>query len=155
MRREPSERSVPDRYRAAVVFPPGHDGDPGVAGCDADTYPVWLGTEGEVLDIGRDRRRWTTAIRRAVTFRDRGCVFPTCDRPPSWADVHHCTPWEDGGHTRADNGALLCRRHHTFVHRHGWTVTVEHHKAITRRPDGRIFTPTRWDTTPPVHGRAG
>jgi hypothetical protein len=82
-------------------------------------------------------------------------VFPTCDRPPSWTDIHHCTPWEHHGTTSADNGALLCRHHHTFIHRHHWAITIEHGRAMTRRPDGRRYTITRWDTTPPPLARTG
>ena len=52
-----------------------------------------IGAHSEVLDVGRQTNRWPVAIRRAITARDRGCVFPGCDRPPSWTDIHHCTPW--------------------------------------------------------------
>ena len=84
-----------------------------------------LTAEGEVLDVGRQTSRWPVGIRRAITVRDRGCVFPGCDRPPSWTDIHHCTPWREGGPTSVDNGALLCRRHHTFIHQH---ALVDHHR---------------------------
>jgi hypothetical protein len=144
MRCEPSDASIPDRYRVAVVVRADEATHPGEAACDSTAYRVALGAEGEVLDVGRQARQWPTAIRRAITIRDGGCCFPGCDRPPSWTDVHHCTAWADGGSTSADNGALVCRRHHTFIHRQRWQVAVEGGQPVTRRPDGTVFTPRRW-----------
>ena len=43
--------------------------------CDADIIPVVLGSRGEPLDVGRAARTVSTAIRRAVIVRDRGCAF--------------------------------------------------------------------------------
>ena len=148
MRQEPSDASVPDRYRVAVIVQHGQPTVPAEAACDADAYRVVLGAEGEVLDVGRQTNRWPVAIRRAITIRDRGCVFPGCDRPPSWTDIHHCIPWSEGGNTSVDNGALLCRRHHTFVHQQRWRITIDNGKPITRRPDGTPFTIQRWQPDP-------
>ena len=138
MRREPSDASVPDRYRVAVVV--AHDAEElPMACCDSPAFRVVLGAHSEVLDIGRQTQQWPTAIRRAITIRDGGCVFPGCDRPPSWCDVHHCLPWQQGGTTGVSNGALLCRRHHSFIHGKGWTITVENGEPIARRPDGSQY----------------
>jgi hypothetical protein len=114
--------------------------------CDADCYRVVVNAKGEVLDIGRTSREWTPGIRRAVTHRDKGCVFPGCDRPPSWCDVHHCWEWDSGGPTCQDNGALLCRRHHTFIHAKGWRVVIlePRGKPVVLRPDGTPFTITAY-----------
>ncbi len=57
--------------------------------CDCDVIPAVLGSNGEPLDIGRATRIWPTGIRRAAILRDGGCVFPGCDRPARWADLHH------------------------------------------------------------------
>jgi hypothetical protein len=144
MRREPSEFSVPDRYRVAVVVRAGEGASPPEACCDAVAYRATLDAAGEVLDIGRQSARWPTGIRRAITLRDRGCIFPGCDRPPSWADIHHCTPFGKGGKTSVDNGALLCRRHHTFLHARHWRVTIENGTPVVRRPDGQPHIIHRW-----------
>ena len=144
MRHEPSDASAPDRYRVAVIVRPGESADPTDAACDAPTYRVALTADGEILDVGRQTSRWPVGIRRAITVRDRGCIFPGCDRPPSWTDIHHCTPWRESGHTSVDNGALLCRRHHTFVHQHNWSITIDDGRPTTRRPDGTPFTVQRW-----------
>jgi hypothetical protein len=142
-RREPSDTTVPDRYRVAVVVGPGPLPDHlRLACCDAAMFRVAMNAEGEVLDIGRLSREWTPAIRRAVTHRDGGCVFPGCDRPPSWCDIHHCWEWEHGGPTCQDNGALLCRRHHTFIHAKRWRVVIPRPRGrpIVLRPDGSRYT---------------
>ena len=91
------------------------------------------------------------AIRRAVTLRDRGCAFPGCDRPPSWSDVHHCQPWDDGGHTNVDNRGLLYRRHHTFVHANGWRIVIPRPRGRpeTHRPDGTPYRIERWPRSEP------
>jgi hypothetical protein len=150
MRREPSDASVPDRYRVAVTVPYDQAGDLGVAGCDAPAFRVVLGAGSDVLDVGRLTKRWPPGIRRAITLRDGGCTFPGCGQPPSRCDIHHTTPWQDGGGTSVDNGALACVRHHVFVHRNGWTVVVEDGRVLTRKPDGTEHVIRRWDPPHPV-----
>jgi hypothetical protein len=144
MRREPSDLSAPDRYRVAVVVRAGEATNPPEAVCDALAYRAVLGERSEVLDIGHQSPRWPSAIRRAITLRDGGCVFPGCDRPPSWTDVHHCTPFSEEGKTKVDNGALLCRRHHRFVHARGWRITIDGGTPVVRRPDGQPHAIQRW-----------
>lgn len=93
--------------------------------CDAEIIPMVLGTASEPLDVGRAKRLVDKGLRRAVIHRDRHCTFPGCDRPPSWCDVHHVRPWWLGGGTSLSNSALLCRRHHTVVHRDGLVAAVD------------------------------
>jgi hypothetical protein len=85
--------------------------------CDAGIIPVVLGQDGEILDQGREQRLFTPAQVRALWLRDRHCTFPGCTAPAAWADAHHLVHWADGGLTDLTNGALLCPRHHTIVHR--------------------------------------
>ncbi|MPY95324.1 MAG: DUF222 domain-containing protein [Acidimicrobiia bacterium] len=146
MRKEPSAESVPDRYRVGLVIRWDELTQAAEASCDAALYRVLVGAEGEVLDVGRQTSRWPTGIRRAITCRDDGCVFPGCDRPPSWCDVHHCQEWEHGGRTSVDNGVLLCRRHHTFIHRKRWRITIENGRPITRRDNGAEHVIIRWSS---------
>lgn len=105
--------------------------------CDCQLIPAVLGGAGEVLDLGRSRRLFTGAVRRALNLRDRGCAFPGCDRPPSWCDGHHIVSWADGGTTSLDNGVLLCGHHHTVVHRDDWRI----HLAADGIPE---FTAPPW-----------
>jgi hypothetical protein len=92
--------------------------------CDAMVIPVVLGTDSEVLDVGRARRLFTPGMLRAMWLRDKGCTIPGCTAPPQWADAHHIIHWVDGGDTSLVNGALLCGRHHTIAHQRGWTATA-------------------------------
>ena len=92
--------------------------------CDAGVIPMVLGTDSAPLDLGRDSRLVSRSLRLALTVRDKGCSFPGCSMPPAWTDAHHVTHWVRGGSTSLLTTALLCRRHHTHVHRHDLTATV-------------------------------
>jgi hypothetical protein len=114
------------RSNAATVFGSGEAGTllaPETArriACDAGIVPVVLGNDGEVLDLGRRFRLFTSAQLRALWLRDGACTFPDCSVPASWCDGHHLRHWADGGATDLGNAALLCGRHHTIVHRQGY-----------------------------------
>jgi hypothetical protein len=90
-------------------------------GCAAGVVPI-LFDRGQPLDVGRTRRLFTPRQRIALAARDGGCRFPGCDRPPSWCEAHHITPWSRGGPTDVADGVLLCRHHHLLVHDNGWTI---------------------------------
>ena len=47
--------------------------------CEADIIPLVLGTDSEVLDVGRTRRLVPPAIRLAAWLRDAGCTYPVHD----------------------------------------------------------------------------
>lgn len=106
--------------------------------CDAEVIRVLLGPESQVLDVGRARRVPSTAARRALAVRDRGCVWPGCERPASWTQVHHLQHWaRHHGATDRDNLALVCARHHWMVHEGGW--------LLGQNDDGR------WHAIPSVY----
>jgi hypothetical protein len=92
--------------------------------CDAAIIPMVLGSQSEPLDVGREKRLVTRGLRLALIARDQGCSYPGCTMPPHWTDAHHVTHWIRGGRTSLLTTALLCRRHHTHVHRHDLTATV-------------------------------
>src|SRR6478672_2446363 len=92
--------------------------------CDAAVIPVVLGTQGEVLELGRKRRLFSPGQLAALWLGDKGCTIPGCHAPPWWCDGHHVIHWANGGPTDVGNAALLCGRHHTIVHQRGWTATV-------------------------------
>nr|NLD41573.1 DUF222 domain-containing protein [Actinomycetales bacterium] len=83
--------------------------------CDAGIVPVVLGSKSEVLDVGMEQRLVTPAMRRALTLRDGGCVFPGCDVPPERCEAHHVVPWWMNGPTALHNLVLLCPHHHGVV----------------------------------------
>ena len=111
--------------------------------CDTAMAAVVLDALGEPVDLGRKVRTATPAQRRALLVRDRGCVFPGCDRPPGWCQAHHLRPWEAEGPTDLANLALLCSRHHHLVHEGGWTIrrTADPPHWDVRRPDGTRLDP--------------
>ena len=96
--------------------------------CDAALTKITGRGELEA-EVSRAVRTIPAATRRALAFRDQGCVAPGCGRPPGWTDAHHLKHWIDGGETSMSNLALLCRRHHRMVHEQGWT--------LSRHEDGR------------------
>jgi Domain of unknown function (DUF222)/HNH endonuclease len=93
-------------------------------GCDAGVLPAVMNSAGQVLDFGRTQRLWGGAARRAIILRDRGCVFPACDRPPEYTDIHHIKHWSRGGRTDLSNGALLCGFHHHLIHHGDWQIRM-------------------------------
>ena len=90
----------------------------------------------ELVEQARAVRTVTPAQRKALAVRDRSCRFPGCDRPPTWCDAHHIKHWLDQGRTDLDNLILLCRRHHTLVHEHGFRISGTATDANFLRPDG-------------------
>jgi len=100
--------------------------------CGAGVLPAVLGTESQVLDLGRTQRLHSPAQRRALAHRDLGCAFPDCDRPPGWTETHHIKSWLHDGTTDLDNGVLLCGHHHRQVHHSGWRIELN---PRDKRPD--------------------
>nr|WP_238695405.1 HNH endonuclease signature motif containing protein [Ornithinimicrobium flavum] len=92
--------------------------------CDADIIPVVLGTDGEIVDQGRAKRLVTPGQRVRLALRDQTCTIPGCTVPATWCDAHHVVPWSRGGRSDLSNYALLCPRHHTWVHERELTATV-------------------------------
>ena len=93
--------------------------------CGATLRRLVMAGDSVILDMGRKTRFATPSQTRAIRIRDRGCIFPSCDRPPQWGDIHHIDAWETGGHTDVARMCCLCRRHHTLIHNSQWTITIE------------------------------
>jgi len=100
--------------------------------CDADILPIVCNGTSQPLDVGRQQRLFTGALRSALAVRDQGCTFPACDRPPRDCDAHHLIPWWDGGETSLANGTLLCRYHHNQVEPKNRTFIQEHQQWSMR-----------------------
>ena len=109
--------------------------------CAGGVLPIVVDRTARVLDLGREQRFYSRRQRQALAARDGGCMWPRCDRPPSWTEAHHIRPWSDGGRTDLADGLLLCRHHHLRLHDEGW--------AVVRR-SGRY-----WLEPPPGSERAG
>ncbi len=93
--------------------------------CDAAITPVFLGSESDQPRADRTTRSISGSQRKALVVRDKGCRFPSCDRPADWTDAHHLHHWADGGKHVMKNLILLCRRHHRMVHEGGWQLVME------------------------------
>ena len=91
---------------------------------EAEIIPVVLTDTGGVLAHGRSRRVASSGQRLALAARDRGCSFPSCDRPPAWTQAHHVIPWQDGGPTDLDNLTLVCGFHHREFAKRGWACRI-------------------------------
>ncbi len=94
--------------------------------CESGIVQVLFDDEGQAINVGREQRLFTTRQRVALATRDGGCLFPMCDRPPSWCEAHHINEWfRDHGRTDTADGVLLCRHHHLLVHNNEWRVVRE------------------------------
>ena len=91
--------------------------------CDTGAIAVGFDDDGQCVNVGRNKRLFTERQRIGMTVRDGGCLFPSCDRPPSYCEAHHIDQWHrDNGKTDIADGVLLCRRHHLLLHNNHWQV---------------------------------
>jgi Domain of unknown function (DUF222) len=111
--------------------------------CDANIGRIILGPDGQPLDVGRELRTASRAIRRAIAHRDHGCRYPGCHRRPNRCEAHHVWAWENGGPTSVGNLVLLCSFHHHVVHRKGWANTFDGTTYTVTDANGRLVGTTR------------
>ena len=147
-----NERSVPaaDHYQVVVhVDEKSLRGVPGRSdlpietvrrlACDGSLVTIVEDERGMPLDVGRKQRTVSTALKRALYSRDRGCTFPGCVRA-HYVDAHHIRHWADGGDTSLENTTLLCTHHHRLLHEGGFTIHRDESGGIYfRRADGRVI----------------
>src|SRR6185312_7525665 len=106
--------------------------------CDPTLRLLHIEGNGVRLDLGREERFANRDQRRAAHRRDGGCVFPGCDAPVRWCDLHHVIWWEHGGLTDIANLPCLCRYHHGVTHRAGWHMGANGDGTYYwRTPSGR------------------
>ena len=113
------------------------DGTPLTAGevrrlaCTAAIVPAVLGGASEVLDLGRTRRLFSTAQRKALALTHPRCRADGCSVPATWCEAHHDRdPWSCGGRTDLADGTLLCGWHHRRAHDETYD--------LTRTPNGDL-----------------
>jgi hypothetical protein len=123
--------------------------------CEAEVLPAVLGTQSEILDLGRSVRLVSGALRRGLSLRDGECVFPGCEQPDASCEAHHIVPWSRGGETSLSNLVLLCRHHHSLVEPRSGVDPPSERWCVRIRDDGRpeVLPPHRVDRnrTPHVH----
>ena len=106
-------------------------GDARRLACTAKVLPAVLGGTSEILDLGRARRLFSPAQRKAMAIRDVTCRTEGCDIPAAWCEAHHAAqPWTTGGRTDLADGLLLCSWHHHRAH--------DHHYDTRRLPSGQL-----------------
>ncbi len=88
--------------------------------CTAKILPAVLDGTSLPVDLGRTKRLFTPAQRKALLIRDHTCRAEGCDTPGTWCDAHHLDPWHNGGPTDLANAVLLCAHHHHRVHDTGY-----------------------------------
>jgi hypothetical protein len=75
--------------------------------------------DGESVDRDPTARLASPAQRLYLTWRDRSCRYPGCDRPITYGlNAHHKTSYGQGGETTVRNMVLYCSQHHTTIHQH-------------------------------------
>lgn len=114
--------------------------------------PCVLGSEGQILDWGREQRFFTRAQRLALVERDGGCAM--CGLPPSMTRAHHIRWWKrDAGPTDLANGILLCESCHHRIHDNDWDIRIEgigRHSRVWFIPPPLVYP----ERTPRAGGRA-
>jgi hypothetical protein len=134
---------------------PGHPADPArchvedgpaisvttaqMLGCTAALSWMLHHRDGTILDLGRRRRRPTSAQRRAARERDHcRCRYPGCQSRRT--DLHHIQHWANGGPTSLDNLINLCKRHHMLIHDRGYYIAARPGGTFTfYQPDGTLL----------------
>lgn len=127
----------------AINTGPMHPKDTEVFLCDAEFVgQIWNGPD-IVLNEYRSKRLFTTAQRKAILARDKGCQLPGCTVQATYCQIHHNQEWSDNGTTNEANANTLCPTHHTAIHDGNWTI---------RKQDGlTYFQPAPWlDPTQPL-----
>ncbi len=92
--------------------------------CDANITRVLTGPDSMPLDVGRKHRTASWAQWAALLIRDKGCTGPGCDTPAGWCQIHHLTPWANGGNTDLADLTLVCSHCHDLTHHEGWNVQL-------------------------------
>jgi hypothetical protein len=105
--------------------------------CDAVTE-ITINTENGIPSYGRHNRTIPPALRRAIIHRDHNrCAADGCDSR-NRLQIHHITPWSQGGRTDPDNLITLCwYHHHITIHQHGYQPYhhPEHGRIRFKRPE--------------------
>lgn len=93
-------------------------------------------------DLGRSQREANQPLRDFLgTLDGERCRFPGCTRRQK-LHAHHVVYWSAGGATDLDNLVLVCSRHHTLIHQHGFQLTLH---------DDRRLSVTTADGVPLLH----
>jgi hypothetical protein len=116
--------------------------------CDSAIYRVVMSGPKHVIELGTSVRTAPPHLKRLLAVRDGGCVVPGCDRPPKMCHAHHVQWHANDGPTDIGNLVLLCRRHHTQLHKKKWNLAINADQTTTiTRLDATVIERHR---APPV-----
>jgi hypothetical protein len=112
---------------------------------------------GEILSLGPNKYRVSSAMRLFLMTRDLTCRFPGCSTAARFCDLDHTDDWQFGGDTDILNLAHLCEMHHALKHNTNWRYSQDEFGVVTwTSPTGATFItePETWlqgtpTTTPP------
>jgi hypothetical protein len=100
--------------------------------CTAKIIPAVLGGDSEILDLGRSRRLFSRAQRKALRLKHKRCRARGCRVKATWTEAHHLRqPWAQGGTTDLADGTLLCPWHHHRAHDPRYETRVHSDGDIT------------------------
>ncbi len=92
---------------------------------DAAGYRIVTLRHGRITNVSSQQRCFTSVQRLGIAARDGlRCATPGCTAPHYALQVHHVTPFRDGGRTHTDNGILLCYWHHRLVDKGPWKYRI-------------------------------
>lgn len=94
--------------------------------CAAGIVPVVLGGDSVPLDLGRERRLFSDAQRKALATMYDTCAIEGCERSFAWTEIAHPKAWKDGGSTDLDNAVPICGWHHHRAHEPIWQLVGSH-----------------------------
>lgn len=104
--------------------------------CDADTEVIARTEDGRLMEYGRRRRTAPPALKRALIHQAHGlCQADGCTSRRR-LQIHHLTPWSQGGETNQGELVVLCWYHHqVVVHERGFQIYFHNGRRIRfRRP---------------------
>jgi hypothetical protein len=108
--------------------------------CDSTVEVTARTSDGRYMDYGRRMRTAPPSLKRAL-LAEVGftCSADGCNSRRR-LQVHHLTPWSEGGRTDQGELVVLCWfHHHVVVHERGFEVVLhpDHRRVRFRRPEGR------------------
>lgn len=127
--------------------------------CDCTIMRAVLDPDGNPIDLGRDKRTFTTHLRKALQLRDGHCAWPGCAMPGRYTEGHHIDEWAEHGPTSVANGLLICSYHHHQIHakkiqldpvQGGIRFTAADGRLIGTHTFKRTDPPPDWATGPPT-----
>ncbi len=112
--------------------------------CDGVVEVTARTPDGMPLAMGRRTRVIPPRLRRFILHRDGGGAPSQAASSRYRLQVHHITPWSEGGRTDAGNLSTVCWfHHHVVIHGQGFTIdptTPPQRRRLTRP---RIHAPPR------------